>query len=149
LLCIELFFHPCSRLKQFVSPARILNHSGKHERAVANIVLEKIVGEAQGFRRLGIVIERLACSVLSLLAIFGCHGLFNQNLVTAMDCAHKNLIWILGIHRVLKKFVVLPEGGFSGVESFPLGFAMFVLAVRDLDLADAALVDAVHFFVER
>jgi hypothetical protein len=44
---------------------------------------------------------------------------------------------------------VLPEGGFSGVESFPLGFAMFVLAVRDFDLADAALVDAVHFFVER
>jgi hypothetical protein len=73
---------------------------------------------------------------------------FDKNFVAAIDGAHK-LDSCLETHRVLKKFVVLPEGGFSGVESFPLGFAMFVLAVRDFALADAALVDAVHCFGER
>jgi hypothetical protein len=34
-------------------------------------------------------------------------------------------------------------------ERFPLGIALLVFAVRNFNLADAALVDAVHCFGER
>lgn len=55
-----------------------------------------------------------------------------------------NLICGLEIHRVLKQDVVLPKGGLPFVEIIPLGFAMFVLAVRDLYGGHLALINAFH-----
>ena len=49
-------------------------------------------------------------------------------------------MWL--IHRVLKQFVVLPEDGLPVVERLAVG----VFAVKNFNLADAALVDAIHIF---
>jgi hypothetical protein len=58
-----------------------------------------------------------------------------------MDCAHKNLIWISKIHRVLKQLVVLPEDVLPVWERLP---RVLLVARKNINLADAALVDAIH-----
>ena len=40
--------------------------------------------------------------------------------------------------------MVLPEGGFCGVEFFPLGSVLLVVAIGDFHGGHLALIDAVH-----